>query len=192
MWLQGVCSMGCLWTVCTLSGEGYSALQQCVLAFLHWLADQKTGLGRPPGVRWSLPRERPLRWQSVIDGRNKDWADLRTQPVPVLRNRTSGPSRRSTFKAAAGTPWLPAQLLKGGNSKRKKWEPDHSRQSQVNMASAYLHPTPTRSGVPAASEEPDIIKSHHPLVSLTTSKTQQVTENPKRSGEPGSHSPWNT
>ena len=68
-------SMGCLWTVCTLSGEVYSALQQCVLAFLHWLVDLKTGLDHPPEVHLSLlPHERPLRWQSVIDERNKDRA----------------------------------------------------------------------------------------------------------------------
>lgn len=158
--LSGHVTTGCLLhgvslTVCTLSGEGYSALQQCVPAFLHWLADQKTGPRPPPGVRWSLlPRERPLRWQSVIDERNKDWADLRTLCLFLCwGTEPQDLQEGAPSSAAAGDTWLPAQLLKGGNSKRKKWGAWPLRQSQVNMASAYLHPTPTRSGVPVVSEE---------------------------------------
>lgn len=64
--------MGFLWTVCTLSEEACSALQQFFLAFLHWPADQKTGLDHPLEVHLFLPpHERPRRWQSIASESNK-------------------------------------------------------------------------------------------------------------------------
>lgn len=69
--------MGFLWTVCTLSEEVYSVLQQSFLAFLHWPVDQKTGLDHPLEVHlFLLPHERPHHWQSGTDKRNTQWGML--------------------------------------------------------------------------------------------------------------------
>lgn len=72
--------MGFLWTVCTLSEEVYSVLQQSFLAFLHWPVDQKTGLDRPLEAHlFLLPHERPRHWQSITD----EGKIMRTLPFPT-------------------------------------------------------------------------------------------------------------